>query len=126
MSKPWLERLECIRGGPFSKNGPVLVDGAGYPIADVRDDDGLGEILSAAPDMCRALLIAEWADTSGVENINMCPACFAQGPLPNGGSWLVKPINGGHAVPCALDTALTKAGLATQEQREAARKELGT
>jgi hypothetical protein len=132
MSEPWLEKLECVRKGPFSKTGPVLVDGAGYPVADVRDDDGLGEMLSAAPDMCRALLAVEWAAVEWAGTCNshevmcyephaICPKCGGADPHES----FVHPDEAGHHHDCTFDAALTKCGLSDQASRDAARKELG-
>lgn len=64
----------------------------------------------AAPDMCRALLEVEWSARLQVA-MYWCACCV--GEVPN------------HDATCALDAALTKAGLPDQASRDAARKELG-
>jgi hypothetical protein len=68
------------------------------------------KLAAAAPEMCRALLTVEFR-AFGIFRI--CPECHAL----RGYDHSVEP-------PCAIDAALTKAGLPDQESRDRARKEL--
>lgn len=71
--------------------------------------------IAAAPDMCRALLAAEWGGHDADYGAH-CPACGAITQFSGANE---------HDAGCTLDAALTKAGLDTQEKRDAARKEMG-
>ena len=79
------------------------------------NDEQSARLAAAAPALVRALLMVEWGgldrdyyDTD--ELIVVCPCCE-------------EPAR--HARDCELDAALTAAGLATQEERDAARREMG-
>lgn len=83
--------------------------GANYNEVDERAIERC-TLAKAAPDMCRALLSVEW---SAKPQLAMCWCACCVGEVPN------------HDATCALDMALTKAGLPDQASRDAARKELG-
>ena len=91
MSEPWLETWENApnRTGPYA-----LRNYSGERVADCMSDDTKA-FISAAPDMCRALLAVEASN-----NLEL------------------------H-VYAKIDVALIKAGLVTHEQRDAARRKLG-
>jgi hypothetical protein len=100
VSKPWLEPWEFI-----------AVKDLEYGNTSIPDEDA--KLMSAAPEMCRALLAVESAGKDD-RGERCCPIC--------GG--YANDIFYGHEA-CAIDIALTKAGLDTQEKRDAARKEMG-
>jgi hypothetical protein len=111
--KPWLETWSRCSGDVEVKYGTIdfdelLIDYSpdGYP-------ETVAAIVAAAPDMCRALLAVE---RIAADDKPRCPFCWCSSKERGGD---------GHDDECVLDLALTKAGLATQEQRDAARKEIG-
>lgn len=129
MSKPWLETWKA------SEDGEDVVTASkkhGYLVCVARETEDVSGFISAAPDMCRALLAVEWAAVEWAGTCNshevmcyephaICPKCGGADPHES----FVHPDEAGHHHDCTFDAALTKAGLATQEQRAAARKELG-
>jgi hypothetical protein len=125
MSKPWLETWGYIAAG--AEFGGIVFDRSQARIvrptrdepgtwADVADKEDLA-FAAAAPDMCRALLAIEWQ--GGEFCAYQCPRCrvFECSDDPT--------FHGKHIEDCALDAALTKAGLPDQASRDAARKEIG-
>lgn len=100
--KPWLETWLPVSDS-YQNIIRFSVHGAPFHLTEAR-----AELASAAPEMCRALLVVEYAThrQGGAE----CPIC-AEPP--------------GHHHACLIDAALTKAGLPDQESRDAARKEVG-
>lgn len=123
MSEPWLETWEVSQGkGLVSIDNPIeqILLGATVDMQHVV-------LAAAAPDMCRALLAVEWAGTCNSHEVMcyephaICPKCGGADPHES----FVHPDEAGHHHDCTFDAALTKAGLATQEQRAAARKKLG-
>ena len=104
MSKPWLETWD----------NEFLIG------AKVDQDEAACQIAMAAPDMCRVLLAVEWQGSRLPKQSYRGPAwaerCCACCENTSGE---------GHEPLCHIDAALTKCGLATQEQRDEARKELG-
>ena len=83
-----------------------LIDAGDYGRVVIPIDEAT--LMTAAPEMCRALLIVEYATHR--QGSAECPIC-AMPP--------------GHHHECHIDAALTKAGLPDQESRDAARKEIG-
>lgn len=87
-------------------------------IVSVRRDEGtaalpslrgmLRQLFAAAPALLRALAAVEWSGHDEWPECPECPEC----------RWS-KDV---HSRNCPLDAALTAAGLATQEQRDAARR----
>lgn len=88
-----------------------------FGFVDRRGDYEQEKLASAAPEMCRALAALEWGGTSPLEE-QCCPACGRLGPEER--DYDERGFLGQHD-DCALDAALTKAGLDTQEKRDAAR-----
>ena len=74
-----------------------------------HDDEACAQMVSAAPNMCRALLAVEKERHS--DGFWYCAFC--------------RMAAAAHKPDCLLDAALTKAGLDTQEKRDMARKEMG-
>lgn len=103
MAKPWLERW-------VADSRVDAPDCDETYVTDGYESDDRRQLISAAPDMCRALLDVEW---SAKPQLAMCWCACCVGEVPN------------HDATCALDAALTKAGLPDQASRDAARKELG-
>jgi hypothetical protein len=68
-------------------------------------------LAAAAPEMCRSLLMVEWGSHG-----HCCAVCHNHRDS-------FRSLD--HGDSCVLDAALTNAGLKTQEQRDAARKEIG-
>lgn len=107
MSEPWLETWHVGSAGyiydePDESNSCIAI------AIMFTNSGGKSKLVAAAPDMCRALLAVEWGKTI----LGYCHACSRNSEWP-------------HASGCPVDAALTKCGLATQEQRDEARKELG-
>lgn len=107
MSEPWQKQY----GEPLSETiearfrfGAGTIGALSVALVMARADE-LDDIIET---MCRALLAVEWGKTI----LGYCHACSRNSEWP-------------HASVCPVDAALTKAGLATQEQRDAARKKLG-
>lgn len=128
MSKPWLEQWGYIAAG--AQIGGELISAEHSRLvrhaeknepgiwADLVDAKRLAHA-SAAPDMCRALLVVEWFP---FPDGDACPHCDAPLFMPEG--YGMPATRGAHNPDCASDTALTKAGLPDQESRDAARKEM--
>lgn len=118
MSAPWLETWHVGSAGyiydePDEFESCISI--AQFMTANSRDKATLA---AAAPDMCRELLAIEWrgeavsvAQNPGWAYARTCPRCQAKRKE--------------HYKNCSLDAALTKAGLDTQEKRDAARKDMG-
>lgn len=113
--KPWEETWTA-----HPDNGRLIVVVAEFP-----DDHGVAlaldashmdraRLAAAAPELVRALLAVEWRGWSTVD-MACCPSCEALKHVA---------VARKHAPACTLDTALTKAGLATQAERDAARAQL--
>jgi hypothetical protein len=125
--KPWLEKWEAERPrvvmagtfDPARNRDRVLAlfeddewKDVGDPSAeDYEIDKARAALASAAPTLVRALLAVEWHRT-------FCPACRGQRFDEHANP------DGGHDYPCTTDEALTAAGLATQAQRDEARREI--
>jgi hypothetical protein len=113
MAKPWLERWVK----DLELSGRVEAEGdLDTYVTDGYESDDRTRLISAAPDMCRALLAVEWKGLTNYGTAASCPECDEEQRF---GCHL------GDTIPCALDAALTKAGLPDQASRDAARKELG-
>jgi hypothetical protein len=106
MSKPWLQTWTRDGYGFVNEDGIRLLDSWVATNAEL-------DLVVAAPEMCRLLLGLECTKvrTAGVYG-SRCGHCFAK--------------NGHHEDGCQLDAILTKAGLATQEQRDEARAQIRT
>lgn len=117
--KPWLEEWQSRDGWLVAYRNPAvsIAPVCGYEAPD-REDSTLA-LMAAAPDMCRALLAVEWKGPPSPNDwMSECPYCR--------GRRRPKKLDlFGHQDKCALDAALTKAGLPDQASRDAARKELG-
>lgn len=107
---PWLEtwtlsdvdKDEPNAGFDLRMSGP-----GGFETASILDG-GRARLSASAPQLVRALLAVEWAaEFSGYEHC--CPSCVIE-------------LGDDHTPDCRLDAALTAAGLATQEERDEARK----
>lgn len=118
MSKPWLETWHktvrvgdsvSIRNNGGTERARAACRTPSSPWAD---------LVSAAPEMCRALLAVEWFehDEGGI----YCSYCHNGHDQKHPHS-----IAGEFKGPCIVDVALTKAGLPDQASRDAARKEMG-
>lgn len=131
--KPWLEtwELESVdreAEEQFERFARVVVHRGtdrfvgGYNMS-IDDDESRARLAASAPQLVRALLAVEW--DGGDQNAeSVCPDCAAPkypymavsagyGELPRK-----------HRSGCALDSALTAAGLPDQASRDAARSEL--
>ena len=122
MSKPWLETWwKKVRVGDSVS---ITNDGGTERARAIcrTPSSPWADIVAAAPDMCRALLAAEWAascpECDSLHRI--CPWCKDADPSEGA----VHPDESGHHDDCGLDAALTKAGLPDQASRDAARKEI--
>lgn len=89
-----------------------------------NDDGGAIEMAEAAPALARALLLAEVGEhvaASHDGNFDIGPVCgVCDGRDDEHVCWFFGKQR--HGAGCALDAALTAAGLATPESRDAARK----
>lgn len=99
MSKPWLETWLAPDDDQDDQDA-----NKGWRADTIEE----ARLFAAAPEMCRALLAVEYGAIHQGEY--ECPCCT----MPPK-----------HHHECALDKALTKAGLDTQEKRDDARKDLG-
>lgn len=123
MSKPWLETWRFWRRIGDVWNVQNLAGNARLGVVPVtnelmQDTECVAHLAAAAPEMCRALLRSEWCNgylhhDDGTPD-QRCPCCLDS-----------LSEDAGHAGWCILDQALCKAGLDTQEKRDAARKEMG-
>lgn len=113
-----------------------FVDGCRYIscyTAFFYDDERSARLAAAAPALVRALLSMEWkgrVDWVGDGGWDCCPICDGVSPYDDVSVDAVREIERGMAVrghkpECALDAALTAAGIATSEERDAARREMG-
>lgn len=130
---PWLETWAVeddeqggvrAEGAPYDRGhgcftNSVVITDSGHYTRRMADQ----YLIAAAPALVRALLIAEWnsgffPDSSGCLNVThssgsvtvlppFCPVCRER--------------DGQHATPCAVDAALTAAGLPDQASRDEAR-----
>lgn len=113
MKKAWRYVHDPNEGHIARTNGDELI--VAWCTENAEFDDG--ELMAAAPDICRALLAVEWSErpTMGKNRLR-CPSCGCS----------LRSLGGdGHDPSCLIDAALTKAGLPDQASRDAARKELG-
>jgi len=120
--KPWLETWDSVPDCSttiISKTSTdVCVIGSAY-------NKSTSLFIAAAPNMLRALLAVEWAAIS-IGACESCPICnqWREGTA----AWASRNKEAlapqTHDAGCILDAALTKAGLVTQEQRDAAREEI--
>ncbi len=94
----WVNEDQIRRGTPQSNGG---VDGCVISDTDVRGD--VQRLIDAAPAMARALCLVEWSGNERYGYGPACPVCMELPPPPAG--------DGKHAHTCALDAALTAAGL---------------
>lgn len=115
--KPWLEEWHVSGGMSKERLFAQIRNASNELVAGVEDFEA-ESLLSAAPDMCRALLVIEW-NGMAYGNTACCPAC---GNIWEGEGSQPRET---HADACKVDIALTKSGLPDQASRDAARKELG-
>jgi len=105
--------------------GTTYALGGSDPFPTDRDQER-AKLAAAAPACARALLGVEWS-SSGMENHAQCPDCG--GFRPSSVTTNDRPYyanRADHRQACALDTALTEAGLPTQAKRDEARRLLAT
>lgn len=108
----WMERWECA---PGQLAGFGIIRNAPGPASDEERN----RLTASAPALARELLAVEWegrnVGTGYGEGygIPCCPRCLKDRD------------EGEHHPACELDSALTKAGLDTQEKRQAVRAEMG-
>jgi hypothetical protein len=109
VSKPWLETWHV-------EIDDIVEERENHYVVVAREvDDPTGLFISAAPEMCRALLAVEWSVFFGKPGRPRCTNCGCS-KQSDGGD--------GHDAECILDVALTKAGLSDQASRDAAREEI--
>lgn len=104
MSEPWLETWHVGSAGYIYDEPDESKSCIAIALMFTNSRGEATRLVAAAPDMCRALLRIEKQDGP-----HHCSCCLLQNEP--GGCW--------------LNEALTKCGLATQEQRDAARRKLG-
>jgi hypothetical protein len=134
MSNPWMEEwyfevddepavLVRPHGGQWCQEATVrgaIMDARGIPVGVVAGE-APARLAAAAPALVRALLAVEWISVACSEHNEYL--CGAQ----CGADWDRREVwnsSRRHRAGCALEAALTAAGLATQAERDAAREEI--
>ena len=116
MKAPWLEDWRV------DEDGELWINGVRPDPSDEESDIARRHLAAAAPTLAQDALLTEWAgtryDKPQMRAWRVCPSCGGNAPESN------LPYAGLHLSNCGKDAALTALGLATQAEREAARKEL--
>ena len=114
MSAPWLEEWHCESRGMGLVFGVYGIYGQPVPMRlDTREGAPRARLAAAAPALVRALLAVEWTQLD--DGYDGCADCRRS---KDGYSTV------DHDNPCALDAALTAAGLPDQASRDEARRQI--